>query len=391
MGVVVRQKVRGKGESWWVFVSHDGKRTSRRVGPRKAAEAVAREISAQLQLGKFDFQPKQAAPNFKAFAKTWFKTTVKATCKPSTASDYKGILKNHLYPAFKNTPITELNRGKIKEFLLGKLNEGFSHSTVGHMKNVLSGVLAQALDHEIVQANPALGIKKIANGKAKAEAINPLTDAELDRLLQTVYHSKKYREHFCLFLLLARTGMRIGEALALKWGDIDFNSRFIEVKRSIVRGHISTPKSGKPRQVDMSPQLTEALLALEAESKKKGLALGLGGLPEFVFINEAGNMLDKNNWRRRVFDKVLKDAKLRTIRIHDLRHTYATLRISKGDNIADVSGQLGHHSVKLTLDVYFHWMPGKRKSEVDGLDRSIFTLSDAPPAHPEPLRNKKRS
>jgi integrase len=141
----------------------------------------------------------------------------------------------------------------------------------------------------------------------------------------------------------------------------------------------------------MSPQLTEALLALEAESKKKGLVLGLGGLPEFVFTNEAGNMLDKNNWRRRVFDGVLKDARLRTIRIHDLRHTYATLRISKGDNIADVSGQLGHHSVKLTLDVYFHWMPGKRKSEVDGLDRSIFTLSDAPPAHPEALRNKKRS
>jgi integrase len=390
MGVIVRQKVKGKGEPWWVFITHDGKRTSRRVGARAAAEAVAREISAQLQLGEFDFQPRQPAPTFKAYAEAWFNTTVKATCKPSTVGDYEGLLNNHLYPAFEKTPITDINRGKVKEFLLSKLNEGFSPSTVSHMKNVLSGVLAQALDHEVIQANTALGIKKIANGgKAKQEAINPLTGDELDLLLQTVYHSKKHRDHFCLFLLLARTGMRIGEALALQWGDIDFNSRFIEVKRSVVRGIISTPKSGKTRRVDMSPQLTEALLALEAQSKRKGLALGLGDLPEFVFTNENGNMLDKDNWRRRVFNKVLKEAKLRTIRPHDLRHTYATLRISKGDNIADVSGQLGHHSVKLTLDVYFHWMPGKRKSEVDGLDSSIFSHLNAPQVRPVPSENKK--
>ncbi len=59
---------------------------------------------------------------------------------------------------------------------------------------------------------------------------------------------------------------------------------------------------------------------------------------------------------------------LRRIRIHDLRHTYATLRIYKGDNILDVSKQLGHHSIKITLDTYAHWMPGGKKSEVDELD-----------------------
>jgi integrase len=72
--------------------------------------------------------------------------------------------------------------------------------------------------------------------------------------------------------------------------------------------------------------------------------------------------------RKRVFYKCLEKAGLRRIRIHDLRHTYATLRISKGDNILDVSKQLGHHSVKITLDIYAHWMPGGKKSEVDELD-----------------------
>ena len=73
--------------------------------------------------------------------------------------------------------------------------------------------------------------------------------------------------------------------------------------------------------------------------------MGLGALPEYIFTNSHGGLIDKDNWRRRVFAKALQKAGLRKVRIHDLRHTYATLRISKGDNIADVSNQLGHHSV----------------------------------------------
>ena len=118
----------------------------------------------------------------------------------------------------------------------------------------------------------------------------------------------------------------------------------------------------------MSPHLAETLMPYKVECKKKGLALGMGDTPEYVFTNEKGGFIDLSNWRRRIFNKALDKSKLRRIRVHDLRHTYATLRISKGDNITDVSSQLGHYSVKLTLDTYNHWLPGKRKSEVDGLD-----------------------
>ena len=85
----------------------------------------------------------------------------------------------------------------------------------------------------------------------------------------------------------------------------------------------------------------------------------------------------------------MEKAELGRIRIHDLRHTYATLRISKGDNIADVSKQLGHHSVKLTLDIYYHWIPGKKKSEVDKLDDPTFLHLSAPYTHPTVAENKK--
>ena len=148
--------------------------------------------------------------------------------------------------------------------------------------------------------------------------------------------------------------MRIGEAVALQWDDIDLKGRFIEVRRSILRNRVSTPKSGKSRKVDMTPQLTESLRRHIVECKKKGLTLGLGEAHELVFTNEAGAAIDVNSWRRWVFNKALEKAKLRKIRIHDLRHTYATLRISAGHKIADVGSQMGHHSVKLTMDVYYH-------------------------------------
>ena len=90
-------------------------------------------------------------------------------------------------------------------------------------------------------------------------------------------------------------------------------------------------------------------------------------MPEWVFVTMNGEPYHES-YVRRVFYRALKKANLRKIRVHDLRHTYATLRISKGDNIADVSKQLGHYSVKFTMDVYYHWVPGGSKAEVDGLD-----------------------
>ena len=275
----------------------------------------------------------------------------------------------------------------IKHFLLVKINEGNTKSTVSHFKDVVSGVMNKALNDEAIPANPALKLGKIIKRKVKKASINPLSADELRILIDTV--SERFPEHYTLFLLLARTGMRIGEALALRWEDVDFKRRFIEVKRSIVRGSISTPKSGKSGRIDMSIQLTDALTSHRMECKKKGFSIGLGDAPEFVFTNEKGRVIDKDNWRRRVFYKVLEKAELRRIRIHDLRHTYATLRISKGDNIADVSKQLGHHSIKLTLDINYHWIPGKKKSEVDELDDPTFLHLSAPYTHPTPAANKK--
>ena len=386
MGVKVRQKVKGKGQSWWVFISHNGKRTSRKVGDKRAAEAVGRKIEAKLALGDFNIDEKKEKPIplFKDCAQAWIEITVPATCKESTGRDYQGILDNHVLPIFENLNINEISEGKIKELLFSKVNAGKAGSTVGHIKNVVSGIMNQAVDERLISANPALNLgnkfmkkikdsieaKKVSNGDENKGKPDPLSRNELKQLLDTV--QKRYTENYPLFLMLARTGVRVGEALGLKWGDIDFNGRFISLKRSFSKGRFSTLKGKRERRIDMSPQLAEALKAHRLKCKEKGMKLGLGDHPEYVFTNHLGGPIDLSAWRKRIFVKALEKAELRRIRIHDLRHTYATLRISKGDNIADVSNQLGHFSEAFTLKIYYHWIPGKKKSEVDALDDQEF-------------------
>jgi integrase len=162
--------------------------------------------------------------------------------------------------------------------------------------------------------------------------------------------------------------MRYGEALGFQWGDIDFAGNFIEVKRAIVENRMTTTKSGKMRHLDMSPQLADTLRSLRIRRKEETLRKGWPEEPEWIFINEHGKPLDERNLRVRIHYKICERAGIRRIRIHDLRHTYATLRISSNHNIADVSKQLGHSSYKITIDTYYHWVPNQKKNEVAELD-----------------------
>ncbi len=374
MGVKVREKQKGSGV-WWVFINHQGQRKAKKVGAKSAANKVARRIEAKLASKELNIDT-EAVPTFGELAREWIGVIVPATCKPSTCSDYEGILKHHVLPAFKARPIDNITRKEIKVFILNMAKRR-SMSKAKHCKAVLSGVLKLAVEDEVISHNPALELGSLGKQQQQEATITPFTAEELDLLLDTF--RAKFPHYFPLTLCLARTGMRIGEAVALEWGDIDFNSRTIHIRRASARGRIQTPKSGKSRKVDMSLQLTEVLGDMKTRRKREALARGLSKVPELVFMNTAGRMIDINHFRNRTWHKALTKAKLARRRVHDLRHTYATLRIQAGHNIADVSGQLGHHSVKFTLDQYFHWLPGQAKGEVDELDRLQLPATYAQP------------
>lgn len=416
MGVKVRQKEKGKGNPWWVFISHNGKRTSRQVGDKTAAEKVASQIRAKLQLGEFNLdepKKKKTIPLFKDFAKGFMQTYSAMNHKESTQESYQSALDQHILPFFGEKPLNEITRKDVKDFigemLKEKPKEGAevkdgkvptvkkSQATVRNLKAYLSCILSEAVDDEIIDVNPALRtgrlMKKKEDDEDEISELNPLSWEEKTKFETTM--KEHFPAHYPFFLTAIRTGMRLGELVALQPGDLDFNGGFIWVRRNCSRGRITSPKSGKGRKVDMSNGLAATLKEYLTHRKREALGKGWGEPPEWLFYQdgkhtcevvdgkkikkiERGKLLDINNLRKRVFYKALEKAGLRQIRIHDLRHTYATLRIAKGDNIADVSKQLGHSSVKITLDIYYHWIPGGKKSEVDELDSQTDPKATTP-------------
>jgi integrase len=231
-----------------------------------------------------------------------------------------------------------------------------------------------AVDDEIIDTNTCLRLGRILRTNQPREGINPLTKEDL-KILQDTFLKHSPRA-YPLVLTLARTGMRIGEAVSLRWGDIDFTNRFITVQRCISRGKIGTPKNGKGRRVDMSMQLTETLRQLKRQRAEETLRNGWREIPQEVFLNYEGRRVDPSHFKQQIFDKVVSRAGLRSMRIHDLRHTFASLLIQAGESLAYVRDQLGHHSIKMTVDIYGHLAPGGNRAAVDRLDdATICNLS----------------
>jgi len=237
---------------------------------------------------------------------------------------------------------------------------------VTHIKNAISGILNLAVDDCVINVNPAHKLGKIVREKELKLQADPLTKEETSLLLNMFL--EHYPLHYPMALTLCRTGMRLGEAIGLQWGDIDFKSRFITVQRGRSKSRTETPKNGKSRRVDMSWQLTNVLLHLKQQRTEEKLKKGWEEMPQWVFVTDKGTPLIEGHWRERVFNKALEKAKLRKIRIHDLRHGFATQLIQAGESLAFIKDQLGHHSIKVTVDIYGHLVPGANKSAVDKLD-----------------------
>lgn len=367
MSATVREKKKGSG-IWWVFLRHKGSRKSKKVGDKKTAEQIAKTMNAKIALEEFGLN-NEPGKTFGEYARVWRDTVIPVTCKQSTQQDYKSLLKKHILPHFGKMEVAKIKKLTVKEFLLAKMSK-YAKSTTNHMKNAIGQVLTLAVDEEAITINPAHNLGKIfIDDPKKRKKVDFLTRDELSILLDSFL--QHYPEHYPMTLTLARTGMRIGEVIALQWGDIDFNERFFNVQRNCVRGVITTPKSAQgTRRVDMSLQLAQVLKNLKHQRKIAAMGKGAGklDLSEFVFLSTVGTIIIPDKWRTRYFYKALDKAGIRKIRIHDLRHTYASLLIQAGESLAYVKEQLGHHSIQVTVDVYGHLIPGKNKDAVDKLD-----------------------
>jgi integrase len=199
----------------------------------------------------------------------------------------------------------------------------------------------------------------------RVKAIRPFANNEIAAILTAAETNEP--DYHPLFLLLARTGMRPGEAAALQWPDINFVQRTALVERAISAGEVGTTKTEGIRTVDLSQELVDRLRALQAARPALKLKYKWTEMPEWVFCNSDGHPLDESRTRKK-FAKVMKKAKVSGHRMYDLRHTWATVMLSKGVPITYVADQLGHAKPSTTLQWYARWLPQDSKAYVDSLD-----------------------
>ena len=367
MGVRVRRRKDKPG--WWMFIDHHGAQKKKCFKDKATAIRVSREVEKQLALGDFVIheEEKPSRP-FDTYFEKWLAGYGPTRLKESTQSLYWSAYKCHLEPCFGKTEIADISREKVKKFLYDKVAAGLSRAHVRNLLSPLHECLNHAVEDGHLTVNPAARTSRVlyVRKEEKRSRIVFLTPDEEARLLAVAAES--FPAWYPFILTLLRLGLRIGEVCALQWGDIDLEDRTVDVRRNYVDGRMTTPKNGSGRRIDMSRNLVETLRVLQSERKRRTLKRGWGEVPLWPFLNEAGRPVDPDNFRKRIWHKVLEAAGLKYFPIHSLRHTFASRLIQNGATLLYVQNAMGHHSAAYTLQTYGHLQPTGNKDEVDKLD-----------------------
>ena len=375
MGVRIRQK-EGK---WYVFINHQGQRKAKCIGSdKRVAVQVGKQLEAKLALGDVGLLKEEpTVVLFRDYAEQWLETYAARTLKPSSQRIVRNIITNHLVPAFGPVPLLDLTRQHVKAFVASKTDISPTH--VKNLVRILSGICTQAVDDEVMTVNPASRLGRyLPTRRADPDThIMPFTSAELTRYLAALQeHAPQY---YAYFFLLARTGMRAGEGLALTWDAIQCGAsaadphRFLHVQRTYdpVHNRMNTPKSGKSRRVDMSRDLRAVLLEWHQHCFDAAILAGKTEVWPVVFPTASGRLWDPQRLFH-VHKRACSLAGLRANRVHDLRHSFATIHLYElGTPVQYVSEQLGHSSIKITVDIYGHPRQGTNISLADKLDTSM--------------------
>jgi integrase len=380
MGVQVRQKD-GK---WYVFINHQGSRKAKCIGSdKRLALQVQKQLEAKLTLGDMGLlKDEPETVLFRDYAEQWLERCTPLTCKPSSRRVLQGIVCTHLLPAFGAQELRSITRNQVKTFVTTKLQS----LSPGHVRNLVRTfhtICAQAVDDEVLDRNPASRLGKFMPEKRldPEKAIDPCPRAGLERYLTTMH--ARYPQYYAYFLTLARTGMRQGEALGLRWDDLqcgvspDHPYRFIHVQRTYDSAHnlMNAPKSGKIRRVDMAKDLRACLLDWREQCFEQAVLAGRTTLAPILFPTATGHPWTASRIYV-IHKRCCALAGLRATRVHDLRHSYATIMLYElHAPIQYVSAQLGHSSIKITVDIYGPPRQGISTHLVDQLTQLSATLA----------------
>jgi len=328
----VRKKV---GTRDWLADYRDGGGHRRRETARSRGEAERLLAKRQVEISQGNYMAPRSGGRmkFKDLA-TQAMARKKLRLRPLSYKTDERRLKQVL-PLLGHAPVEEIKAAHIDDVLAHLKRDGISDSTVNRFHALISSILKFAVDNEILPANPA---KKVKRYKENESRLRWLTDDEEARVKDAFVSDANEDE----FVLAVNTGMRRGEQWGLLWADVDFANEEITVRGKTGRRHI--------------PLNSAAIKALRRLQK-------LSGEKPFVSPDHREG-LDRDF--RRWFEAACKKAKVKNFHWHDLRHTFASRLMQKGESIRVVQTLLGHKSVTMT-EKYAHFAPDHRKTAVEKL------------------------
>ncbi|MGC9472590.1 tyrosine-type recombinase/integrase [Streptomyces sp. WG4] len=379
----------------------DGTRT-RKFVYGKTREEVADKLTELQEKTRQGIPAASSTMAFGDYLTYWLATIAPARLKPATLNSYEGLTRLYIRPALGKKRLNRLSPADVRRFLtefkgaclcclrgadrerpeekrgccaVGKCCKRLpSARTVQYVHAVLRSALQQAMREELIARNVA---RIVETPTVTPKEVRPLDGAEARILLKTARAHRLY----ALWLLLVSTGLRRGEALALTWSDVDLTNRQLRVRRNVQRIRrellFGTPKTTRSiRTVSVPLHLVRALTHHRDQQERERKVAGrkwqsAPGQPDgLIFTTQTGRVIDPRSLNR-MLTNLCRDANVRRVRVHDLRHTCASLLLSRGVDARTIMETLGHSTITMTLDTYAHVMDTTLRAAADRMDDAL--------------------
>jgi integrase len=368
-GTISRRKNGGWMAQYYVHTAQGRKRKTIYGKTRKeVAKKLAKALSDREGGLIFDAE----GLKLREYLSRWLEDSVKDTVRNTTYEGYEQIARTHIIPMLGDVKLKGLSPTHVRGLYKEKL-QTLSPRTVQYIHVTLHKALKQAVNDGLIPRNATEAVKP---PQVRREEIRPLTPEQVKMLLDAASEAGDRLE--ALYVLAVHTGLRQGELLGLKWEDVDLESGSLHVKRTLTtaRGgpRLAAPKTkGSRRRVSLTKGAVDALRAhLARQLEEIDRAGSLWQENGLVFASETGEPLDRRDLTSRQFKPLLERAKLpEKTRFHDLRHTCATLLLTKNVNPKVVSEMLGHSNIAITLDTYSHVLPNMQDSAARALEEAL--------------------
>lgn len=320
----------------------------------------------------------QAPIRFGSFVEEQWNVLVLPTFKASTQHGYKTVLKVHVLPAWRDWRLSDIQRIAVQQWVADKFRQGTGWQTVRNAWVLLSSILETAVEYGYLPMNPARGVKFPQEGLKAKPAI--IAGVDLARLL--THLDEPYRT---MVSLIAATGLRIGELLALRWSVLDLEHGSLAVRESVFEGTFQPPKTLKAvRTIPLGRHVVATLTAHRARVTRSAP-------DDLVFGNRHGDPLRESKVLRNVLQPAARQAGLGRVTWHQFRHIHSSLLNDLRVPVKIAQEQLGHASVSTTLNIYTHVIDASHRKAVEAVEDLLFGQLDCSGLKSSPVADRSES